>query len=100
MMYWNGHMTTAGWILAIAWTAIVFALVAGAVYWLASARPGSGETPPSTAASEPSAREILDRRLARGELTIEQYETLRGTIEGAGAARVEPLAATAPLASP
>jgi hypothetical protein len=32
--------------------------------------------------SEASAREILDRRLATGELTLEQYKELRAAIEG------------------
>ena len=81
MMYWSGHMTTAGWIIAILWTVIIFALIAGAIYWLATALTGRspGE---SAAGSEPSAREILDRRLASGEVTLEQYNELRDAIAG------------------
>jgi uncharacterized membrane protein len=75
MMYWNGHMTAAGWIIAILWTVIIFALIAGAIFWLvstlSSGTPGSAGT-----GHEASAREILDRRLAKGELTVDQYDEL------------------------
>jgi uncharacterized membrane protein len=80
-MYWNGHMTTAGWIIAILWTVIILALIAGAVYWLAS-ELGRRSQSHSGATREGSAREILDRRLAKGELTVEQYKELRATIDG------------------
>jgi putative membrane protein len=78
MMYWNGHMTTGGWIMMILWTVIIFALVAAAIYWLANSyRAGASAPKPS----EGSPREILDRRLAQGELTVEQYKELRETID-------------------
>ncbi|CAN5294764.1 hypothetical protein BH24CHL7_BH24CHL7_15030 [soil metagenome] len=32
--------------------------------------------------AEPSARQILDRRLARGEITRPQYDEIRAAIEG------------------
>jgi len=81
MMYWNGHMTTGGWIISILWTVIIFALIAGAVAWLTSELRGRNAVTPDTA-PEGSPREILDRRLAKGELTIEQYKELRETIGG------------------
>jgi len=82
-MYWNGHMTTGGWIISILWTAIVIALVIALIVWLSSAL----SRPHSNARAEGSAREILDRRLARGELTVEEYERLRDTLgQGSGAA--------------
>ena len=53
----------------------------GAVYWLVSEL--SGRNPREAAApGEGSAREILDRRLAKGELTVEQYKELRATLDG------------------
>jgi putative membrane protein len=92
MMYWNGHMTTAGWIIAVLWTVITFALIAGAVYWLVSALAGRGPRTTSGATGEASAREILDQRLAKGELTIEQYKELRDAIgDEAPLTRGEPL---------
>ena len=27
-MYWNGHMSAAGWILSVLWTLIIIALLA------------------------------------------------------------------------
>ena len=81
MMYWNGHMTAAGWAMAILWTVIILALIAGALYWLVSEL--SRRNPRDAAATgDGSAREILDRRLAKGELTVEQYKELRATLDG------------------
>jgi uncharacterized membrane protein len=99
MMYWNGHMTTAGWVVAILWTVIILALIAGAIAWLVSALRSDGAGAPG-ATSEASAREILDRRLAKGEISLDQYKELREAI-GAEAPRVsrDPLpsrAASAP----
>jgi uncharacterized membrane protein len=81
MMYWNGHMTTAGRIIAVLWTVIILALIAGAIYWFVSelSRRSRRE---ASATGEGSAREILDRRLAKGELTVEQYKELRATLDG------------------
>lgn len=86
MMYWNGHMSAGGWIISILWTLIIFALIAGAIAWLVSelSNRKTADTP-----SEGSAREILDRRLAKGELTIEQHEQLRRAI-GDGVASMSP----------
>jgi uncharacterized membrane protein len=74
-------MTTGGWVISIPWTVIIFALIAGAIAWLVAELSGrnAGTADPS---SEGSAREILDRRLAKGELTTEQYRELRETIGG------------------
>jgi uncharacterized membrane protein len=98
MMYWNGHMTTAGWIIAVLWTVIIFALIAGGIYWFVnalSARTGGEQPQPS---SEGSAREILDRRLAKGELTIDQYKQLRETLD-AGPGSSEPPSTSAHAAA-
>ena len=81
MMYWNGHMTAAGWAMAILWTVIILALIAGAVYWLVSELSRRNPREPA-ATGEGSARAILDRRLAMGELTVEQYKELRATLDG------------------
>ena len=82
-MDWSGHMSTAGWIFSVLWTVIIIALVVVAVVWLISAlseRRDRGTAPAR------SARELLDERLASGELTIEQYEQLRDTL-GDGSAQ-------------
>lgn len=43
--------------------------------------PGPAEPPAPPAASEPP-RELLKRRLAAGEIDVEEYERLRAVIEG------------------
>lgn len=89
MMYWNGNMTAAGWVFSILATLIILALIIGVAVWIAQSlrdrdqRPG--ETKPGA-----SAREILDRRLASGELTVEQYQQLRGTLEVNGHSTTTP----------
>ena len=80
-MYWNGHMSTAGWILSALWTVIIIALVVAGIVWLISALGNREKRGPTEEGSAPSARETLDRRLAGGELSIEQYEQLRQTLE-------------------
>lgn len=72
MMYWNNHMTSGGWIFSILATVIILALLVAAVVWITRAvRIRRG---PVTATS---ALEILDRRLASGEIKTDQYEQLR-----------------------
>ena len=91
-MYWYGHMSAAGWILSVLWTLIIIALVVAGIMWLISALSSRQNRGPSAEASGPSAREILDRRLASGELNVEQYKQLRDTIGDAA----PPAGGTAP----
>ena len=69
-MDWNGHMSIGGWIFSIFGALIVLAVIVWLVSTIGS-RVAGGET----SGSSPS--EILDRRLAGGELTIEQHAQLR-----------------------
>jgi uncharacterized membrane protein len=80
MMYWGDNMGTGSWIFSIFGTLIILALVVAAIAWLFSARGDRGNT-----GSTPgeSANEILNRRLASGELTAEQYKQLRETLSDA-----------------
>lgn len=79
----NGYgMGTAGWVLMVlAWVALL-ALVVFAVVRLFLA--GRSQEPRD---HEGESREILDRRLTRGEITIEHYEQLRSTLDQAGRRR-------------
>jgi uncharacterized membrane protein len=87
MMDWSGHMTAGGWIMSILWTMIIVGLLIALVVWLSS----SVGRPDSRASAEGSGREILDRRLARGELTTEEYARLRDVLaEGSGASDPSP----------
>jgi uncharacterized membrane protein len=77
MMYWGDHMSVGGWIFSILATLIILAIIIGLIVWVVS--PASRSSATTTGES---AREILDRRLACGELTVEQYEQLREALNG------------------
>lgn len=57
--FWGMHF---GW--WIFWIVVIVAFV----YWLSQQRGGQGKETPE---------EILKKRLARGEITVEEYEELR-----------------------
>jgi uncharacterized membrane protein len=69
MMYGGNHMSAGIWI-AIFGAVVIVALIVTAIIWLLSNRGGRPK------ASAASAGEILDRRLASGEITSEQYDEL------------------------
>jgi putative membrane protein len=76
MMYWGNHMGTGDWIFSILGTLIIIGLIVALIAWAVSPSRDRG----SSAATGESAREILDRRLASGELTVEQYQQLCETL--------------------
>jgi putative membrane protein len=77
MMDWNGHMSGSGWIFSILAIVVVFAFVVGAVAWIARELRTRRDQVPATSMSP---AEILDRRLASGEIEAEQYIQLRRTL--------------------
>jgi putative membrane protein len=77
MMYWGEHMSTGGWIFSILGTVILMALVVGVVILAAQALRDRGVGDDAGRVPAESPREILDRRLASGELTAEQHDQLR-----------------------
>jgi uncharacterized membrane protein len=72
-MLYQHNMSTGGWALSILATLIIVALLVAAIAWIAfelrDRRRGASTT-------APPAGEILDRRLATGEITIEQFQQL------------------------
>jgi putative membrane protein len=82
-MHWSD---TAWWVwIPMMLTMIVFW---GLIVWLVFGRwsPVAPEDPPSA----PNARAILDARLARGEITRDEYRDLRQVLESEhGAAEAE-----------
>lgn len=72
MMYWNGEWSWAGWL------GMVVLMVAfwGALGWIVVTAVRS-----SSPSSRESAVEILDRRLAQGELTLDEYRELRRALQ-------------------
>lgn len=74
MMWHMGH--GLGWWMAFGrvWMVVFWGLIIWAIYLLIS-RLSNGSRP--TDMRGPSAREILDQRYARGELSQEQFEEMR-----------------------
>jgi uncharacterized membrane protein len=75
MMDWNGHMSAGGWVFSIFGMLILLALLAATVVWIA--REVGNRRGPVAAMS---GSQILDRRLASGEIKTEEYEQLRKTL--------------------
>lgn len=78
MMNWGNHMSTGYWIFSILGVLIILALIVGMIAWLV---PGRGDRRNGATATGESSRELLDRRLANDELTVDQYEQLRHALE-------------------
>ncbi len=71
---WSWHFGL-GWLFMIVfWAALLLAVVALVKWLLTPTRSLPGNR-------TPSAREILDQRYARGDLTREQYEQMRHDLE-------------------
>jgi uncharacterized membrane protein len=86
MMYWGNHMSTGAWILSIFGTLIILALILAVIVWIISEL---GNRNGDRALPAVSAREILDQRLASGEITSDQYDQLREKL-GATSAPIDP----------
>jgi putative membrane protein len=70
MMWWNGGQ----WYWAMAMMVLFWGAVVAIVYF--AVRRGPGDRP------HPSARELLDERFARGELSEDEYARKRAALEG------------------
>lgn len=72
-MYWD-HMNGPGWLMMIVWSLISIGLL-GLIAWLAVqwTRTSSRGRSPSQPSAK-TARELLDERLARGEVELDEYE--------------------------
>ncbi len=90
MMY-GDHMSAGGWLLSICLTLIVVGLVVAGFIWLASARARRRPARDIGLERGASAREILERRLASGEITAEHYDEVCAKLSGASASSPDPL---------
>jgi uncharacterized membrane protein len=98
--YWNGAAhVLVGILVLLVFVAAITAMVLFVARLLGAgargdlAPPGSSSPPPTAApapheapvaapaAPQPSALEILARRLASGEITVEQYDEVRAKLE-------------------
>jgi putative membrane protein len=73
---WDG-MSTAGWLVM---TAFWVALLAAIVWVVLSLSPGRRDTASRTPERP---EDILDRRLAQGEIDAQAYDELRATVRAA-----------------
>lgn len=81
-MYWD-HMNTGWWVLMSLGGVIVWGLIVWAA--LTIIREARDRRP--DAAATASATEVLDQRLARGEIGVEEYHRIRDTLHGSATAR-------------
>ena len=84
-MFW-GHMYDSGWgwfgagFMMVFWVALL-----GVAVWAIvrlTNRADSRPAQPAAGADEPSAQDVLDRRLASGEITVEEHTRLSGHLGG------------------
>ena len=72
-------MGGSDWALMVFWTFVVIGLVVGVIWAIAGF--GRRDQPSLAAGSRRSGREILDERLARGEIEPEEYDRLRERLD-------------------
>jgi putative membrane protein len=77
-MFWHEHMNTGGWVFMVLGNIVVWGLIFAFILWLMQdwrTRQRHRES-----ASGPSIAEILDTRLASGEIDTDEYQRLRNTL--------------------
>lgn len=80
MMNWSGGMGAAGWVfMSVLWVILIAAVV-----WAGAALFGRADRPGAAAIAE-RPEEILDRRLASGEIDADTYEALQAKLRAAHA---------------
>ncbi len=81
-MYWD-HMDGYGWGMMVAWSVIWVALLALIAWAIVTwARGGQTRPRPSSVTPAPrAARDVLDHRLAGGEIDIDEYQRRRAAVE-------------------
>lgn len=85
MMFWYGNAGWAFWQIALMWAfAIAFW---GALIWAIYALITRFTRKPGAGPAGDGARQILDERLARGEIDADEYRRLRDTMAGEGTPR-------------
>jgi putative membrane protein len=72
MMGWGYGMGGVGWLLMTGFWVLLIAVLVGLAAWIF---PRQGRQTPTAPAA--SAREVLDQRLARGEIDVETYQAVR-----------------------
>lgn len=73
-------MTTWGWVMMIAWSLVWVGLFA-TVAWVAVTWVRAGSTGSAGQSHTKTAHELLDERLAKGEIDVEEYQRTRAALE-------------------
>lgn len=75
-------MTGWGWAMMTFWTLLWVGLLSVLAWAVISwARGSRAPSQPSAQHATPNARELLDRRLAGGEITIEEYKARESALD-------------------
>ena len=87
MMFWDSGWDW--WQAGLMWLAMIafWALLVWLIYALVTGVIGRGRQPERDEERGDDARRILDQRLARGEIDLEEYQRLRDVIEGRAGSR-------------
>ncbi len=82
MMIWNSGW--AWWQVGLMWLGMIafWGLLIWLIYALVTGAIGRGQLGGGEEPGGGDARRILDERLARGEIDLEEYQRLRDVIEG------------------
>ncbi len=85
---WDGGMGWGGWFfMSVLWVVLLVVIVWAAAQLFPGRRDAAATAGPATLPPAPApedARQILDRRLASGEIDVETYENLRDALAKAG----------------
>ena len=88
-MFGGFGMGAGGWVLMMVFWIVVVAVIVWAIVRLVPSRTDDVWEPRRSAAEPPEKpREILDRRLASGEIDVETYEELRSKLSSPPAVKV------------
>jgi len=80
-MYWD-HMSGWGWAMMVVWSLLWVGFL-GVIAWVA-VQWARGKSPGSTSGQPPAsktAQELLDERLARGDVDPDEYQRRRDALE-------------------
>ena len=81
-MYYHDHMNAGGWIFMAVFSVLLIGLLVALVVWLVQDQRHRLHRYHHLAGA--SAAEILDRRLATGEINVQEYERLKASLATPG----------------
>ena len=88
-MFGGFGMGAGGWVLMTVFWVVLVAFIVWAIVRLVPSRTDNVREPRRAATEPPEApREILDRRLASGEIDVETYDELRSKLSAPPAMKV------------